>query len=285
MLKIFTQPYPFPYSEKTVLNIIFHCVLEGAFIALFLIFFQPFGTAEWDNPNKNLYLCGYGAMTALAGLILRLGIFKAFPTYHSENKWTVIKEIVSILILLVLIAVLNFVYSRIIFSANFGIESFLGMFFVVCIIGVFPITIGVLLNYIHKLKKYSQPVQIYSQNTDIQEVINQNNIIRFIAENEKDTFEIAETDLYFIESSDNYSTIHFYKNDKIQKEMIRGSLSRMEEFIHSSKIVRCHRSFIVNLNKVEHVTGNAQGYKLHLERPEVVVPVARKYSEVIEKLK
>jgi len=41
----------------------------------------------------------------------------------------------------------------------------------------------------------------------------------------------------------------------------------------------------VNLDKVEKITGNAQGYKLHLETPELFVPVARKYSEIVERLK
>jgi hypothetical protein len=285
-LNIFSQPYPFPYAEKSALRVFIHSLIEGAFIAGFLIFFQPFNTEEWLDPNKNYYLWGYGGMTALAGIILRLGIFRIFPKYHSEATWTVIKEILSILMLLSLITVLNVAYSKWIFTNNdIGIGNFIWMFFTVCIVGLFPITIGVLLNYIYKLKKYSQPIEVHSQNTDNQIVINPDETIKFIAENEKDTFELAEQDLFFIESSDNYSTIHFFRNDKIQKEMIRGSLSRMEEFIKSSRVVRCHRSFIVNLNKVEKITGNAQGYKLHLERPEIIIPVARKYAEIIEKLK
>lgn len=67
--------------------------------------------------------------------------------------------------------------------------------------------------------------------------------------------------------------------------MLRSSLSRLENQLEGQNIVRCHRSFIVNLDKVEKVTGNAQGYKLHLETPELVVPVARKYSEIVEKLR
>jgi DNA-binding LytR/AlgR family response regulator len=45
--------------------------------------------------------------------------------------------------------------------------------------------------------------------------------------------------------------------------------------------VKCHRSCIVNLDKVVKVSGNAQGFKLHLKETDFVVPVARKYSEVV----
>jgi DNA-binding LytR/AlgR family response regulator len=42
-----------------------------------------------------------------------------------------------------------------------------------------------------------------------------------------------------------------------------------------SMIYKTHRSYLVNLNYVEHVTGNAQGYKLHLNSHEEKIPVAR----------
>ena len=36
-------------------------------------------------------------------------------------------------------------------------------------------------------------------------------------ENEKDSIELAVDSLYFIESSDNYSTVFYEKNQKLQK--------------------------------------------------------------------
>ena len=78
-----------------------------------------------------------------------------------------------------------------------------------------------------------------------------------VAENEKDSIELFAESLFYIESSDNYSTIFYEKAGKLQKELLRSSLTRLESQISSESIVRCHRSFIVNLDKVEKVTGNA----------------------------
>lgn len=283
MLKTLNQPYPFPEREN--LRVLVHCLLEGFFIGMFLIVFQPFGTEQWNHPDKNLFLWGYGLMTALGGITLRLGLIKLFPNYYNENKWTVGREILMILTILVLISSYNYLYSNWMFGWTFSIENFFWMFLAVCIIGVFPVTIGVLLNYIYKLKKYSQPIVVQHHAIENPKKVTEKSVIKFIAENEKDTFEVETDNLLFIESSDNYSTIHHIKNNRIQKEMIRSSLSRMESFINSNEIVRCHRSYIVNLAKVEKVTGNAQGYKLHLVQPDLLVPVARKYSEIVEKLK
>ena len=283
MLKILRQPYPF--FDKSLTRIFLQCVGEGVFIALFLILFQPFGTLEWHNPNKNLYLCGYGLVTALSGFILRFGIFKTFPKYYNETSWNIGKEILSILLLILLITVGNCLYSFIAFRFTQNWGNFLWMLVAVLAIGVFPTIFGVMLNYIYQLKKYNQTIVVnHSQVIDSQGFI-ENKALRLVAENEKDSIELSPESLFYIESSDNYSTVFYEKNGKLQKELLRSSLTRLESQISYENIVRCHRSFIVNLDKVEKVTGNAQGYKLHLETPELLVPVARKYSEIVERLK
>jgi hypothetical protein len=288
VLKILQQPYPF--GEKSNIRLLIQSIGEGTFIALFLIFFQPFGVSEWQDPNKNLYLASYGLITTICGIILRFVVFKTFPKYHSEATWNVGKEILSIMMLILMIAVGNVVYSNFVFKLENGISSFFWMLLAVMIIGVFPATFGVMLNYIVQLKKYNQPIVVHhTQVTESQEISVLKNI-KLIAENEKDSIELSPESLYFIESSDNYSTVYFEKDGtppagKLHKELLRSSLTRLESQISADNIVRCHRSFIVNLDKVEKVTGNAQGYKLHLKSPELLVPVARKYSEVVERLK
>jgi DNA-binding LytR/AlgR family response regulator len=48
---------------------------------------------------------------------------------------------------------------------------------------------------------------------------------------------------------------------------------------------RCHRAYIVNLDKVQHVEGNAQGYRLRFPDVEEPVPVSRNLnSEFSDKL-
>ena len=291
MLKILQQPYPF--GEKSNIRLLIQSIGEGTFIALFLIFFQPFGVSDWQDPNKNSYLAGYGLITALCGIILRFAVFKTFPKYHSEATWNVGKEVLSIMMLIMMIAAGNIVYSNLIFNFENGIISFLWMLLAVVIIGIFPATFGVMLNYIIQLKKFNQQIVVHHHHTPeitLAEQVSENKVqnsvlLKLIAENEKDSIELAVDSLYFIESSDNYSTVFYEKNQKLQKELLRSSLTRLESQISSENIVRCHRSFIVNLDKVEKVTGNAQGYKLHLKSPELLVPVARKYSEIIERLK
>ena len=258
------------------------CVLEGVFIAVFLIVFQPFGTDNWHASNKTLVLWCFGFITTAAGFIVRVVLPYFFKHIFVEQNWTIGREVVSIFFLLLLITIGNAFLSGITFGIRLQANDFFLMLLYVILLGFFPISIGILINYIYKLKKYSQPVVVQQNPISAVTALNK---IKLIAENEKDTLEINSEDLCFIESSDNYSTIHFLKNNTLQKELLRSSLSRLETQIESPKIVRCHRSYIVNMDKVARVSGNAQGYKFHLNPVELTVPVARKYSELVELLR
>lgn len=284
MFKILKQPYPFhPSSWKTRLR---KSLVEGAGVALFFIIFQPFGISEWQHPNKIGVLIGFGGIVSICTAIHRFIFPALFPKVYSEQTWVVWKEIVDILFLLLLITCANMLYSKFFFRyIPLSLLGFLAMFFIVALIGLIPISFGVMSNYIIQLKKYNQTIVVNTNNTPVVKDAKTIETLKLIAENEKDILEVSTDDLLFVESSDNYSTVFYTQGGTLQKSLLRSSLTRLESQINQPTIVRCHRSFIVNLDKVEKVTGNAQGYKLHLQMFELIVPVARKYSEIVENLK
>ncbi|HEY1056154.1 MAG TPA: LytTR family DNA-binding domain-containing protein, partial [Emticicia sp.] len=258
---------------------------EGAGVALFFVVFQPFGLNEWQHPHKLWVLIGFGGIVSICTLFNRSVLPLLVPKFFNEQKWVVWKEIADILFLLALITCANMFYSKLFFHyLPLTPLGFIVMFLIVALVGLIPISFGVMSNYIYQLKKYNQTI-VVQPNESIRAEEKTIAIIKLVAENEKDVVEIEEDDLFFIESSDNYSTVFYQQGNTLQKELLRSSLTRLEGQINSPTIVRCHRSYIVNLTKVEKVTGNAQGYKLHLKSPELTVPVARKYSEIVEQLK
>lgn len=279
MLTLLKQPYPF--TKKTTRHAIIQSCVEGIFVAFVLIVMQPFGISNFELEHKNIYLAMYGLVTCICGLILRLIIFKSFPTYFKESNWTISREITSILLLISLISISNISLTVLLFNGAFTWKNALEMLFMVFVIGIFPIVFGVMLNYIIQLKRHNEIFTVKEKTSDEAK----NTLISLIAENQKDKFNIDSSQLLFIESSENYSTIHYLENGLLKKELIRSSLSRLEIQLTSDKIVRVHRSYIANLALITSVTGNAQGYKLHFENTGLYVPLARKYSSVLKILK
>ncbi len=66
------------------------------------------------------------------------------------------------------------------------------------------------------------------------------------------------------------------KKAAVVYSLVRSTLKRAEEIlITHPNFFKCHRAFIVNLDKVVHVEGNAQGYKIKLDGYDELIPVSR----------
>ncbi len=300
--RLLQQPYP---QDESLRRDVAATVLAGLFVFGFLWLFQPFGIGNWHHPRKVWYLAGYGLVTLVAMGFDLILVKRLFPRFFAEPCWTVGKAIGWTLFILMTVTVGNNLYAKAMgFGASghgFGLyESILTTFSV----GVFPSVLIPLGNYVYHLRKYTAAVTMpqggfradiipkkefnggeVPENSIPENSIPENTqtstVIDLVAENGRDRLSMPLHDLLFIESSDNYSTVHFIRNGKPAKELIRGSLSRWQTQIAAPQVVRCHRSFIVNMGRVRAVTGNAQGYKLHLHGCETPVPVARKYSQIV----
>ena len=68
--------------------------------------------------------------------------------------------------------------------------------------------------------------------------------------------------------------------------LIRNSIKSIEEqLIIFKNIIRCHRSYIVNLDMVSKMSGNARNFNLHIEKLGFKIPVSRSFpKEIFKKL-
>ncbi len=281
MLNFLKQPYPAPEKGPHYIKV---ALAAGFFVGLFLSVFQPFGAYEWDSPYKIPFLAGYGLVTFLLLVCSSYALPWLAPTLFKEQNWTVGKEILHIFWHILSIACGNYLYGVLLFgsagNSSSVLSNFVSMLLVTLLIGLFPAAGITLYSYFQKLRKYSHPPQPQPISA-IQQVADAEQIITLVAENERDSVSFKASALLFIESADNYSEIVFLKNNTVQKELIRSSLSRLENQLSVDFVVRCHRSYLVNLHKVVSVSGNAQGYKFHLDGWQEPIPVARKYSELV----
>lgn len=76
--------------------------------------------------------------------------------------------------------------------------------------------------------------------------------------------------LYYVESDDNYIIV-WYTDSKgeLQKYMLRCRLKTVEESFKGSSLVRCHRKYIVNMDKVKVVRKEKDGYEIDLDNDSI----------------
>lgn len=61
---------------------------------------------------------------------------------------------------------------------------------------------------------------------------------------------IHKTNLLYIESADNYVYLWYINKDAISKMLIRNTLKKLEVQLSKTNIMRCHRSYMINLDHV-----------------------------------
>jgi DNA-binding LytR/AlgR family response regulator len=114
-------------------------------------------------------------------------------------------------------------------------------------------------------------------------VKNANQVTLYSDTSESLTFNLP--DLLFIEADDNYSTIIWKEAGVLQKKLLRVNLKNVESQLNNSFTLRCHRSYIVNVNAISAISGNTNGYKLKINGSDFSIPVSRpKGRQVMEKI-
>ena len=92
---------------------------------------------------------------------------------------------------------------------------------------------------------------------------------------------ISLSNLYFIESDDNYIMV-WYEDSKgeMKKYMLRCRLKTVEASFKGSSLVRCHRKYIVNMDKVKVLRKEKDGYELDLDSDAIPpISITKTYSE------
>ena len=93
-------------------------------------------------------------------------------------------------------------------------------------------------------------------------------------------FSVKKENLLYIESTENYVSICYLNKGKISKYLLRDTMKKMEENFAGSVIVRCHRSYMVNFDKVKVIRKEKDGLRLELDDPSIIdIPVSKTYVE------
>ena len=85
-----------------------------------------------------------------------------------------------------------------------------------------------------------------------------------------------------IEAADNYVNICYMNMDKMVRYPLRNSMRAIEQICEANNIVRCHRSYYVNLRKVSALQKGPDGLFAELEYAGAPhIPVSSTYSETV----
>lgn len=88
--------------------------------------------------------------------------------------------------------------------------------------------------------------------------------------------------VYYLESADNYVTIYYINGAKLDKLMIRNTLKNIEWRFLDKGLVRCHRSYIINIKKVSVIRRQESDVVVDFADSRVpTIPISKGYSEQV----
>ena len=92
---------------------------------------------------------------------------------------------------------------------------------------------------------------------------------------------VKSSNLYYIESDDNYIKVWYTDSKGVLKMyMLRCRLKTVEESFRGTSLIRCHRKYIVNTEKVKVLRKESEGYLLDLDNEEIPpIMVTRTYAD------
>jgi hypothetical protein len=247
----------------------------GLFLCIFLLVFQPFGVSNYD-PEFRIdfaflgYLLGVGAAVTAA---LAASEFVLRPLLLPEaSRRSLIGWIAWDYVLAGTVAYVY--YNHLGNWHDVSWASYLQFLRDVGMVISFPIA-GFLLHIRHAALA-SRFVHV----TPVAPTAPSQEWLQFTLDNGKDVLTIASGNLLYLESQDNYLEVVYLRKDERHSQLIRSSLKRIEAMALPG-LVRCHRSFIVNLLQVRACHGNRHGLKLSLPGIDLTVPVSRAYTQSV----
>ncbi|MGN6491477.1 MAG: LytTR family DNA-binding domain-containing protein [Agriterribacter sp.] len=285
----------------------------GLFVFLFLYFFKPFSLNLYPAAQLLYTTAIYGLITGLVVLTGSVLLIKVIAPRINEAKWTLGRQIIWNTFLMVCIALLNMLVTQWMHDVWLPVSWYFIMLRWVVMLGVFPIVIAELLTYNHFLRRH---IKSAAQLTQMVQHTQQRNAVVYrsvpapqpelhnasaghtqttgktarqeqtfalprpllllAGENQGDKLELPADSLLAVQALDNYVTVYWEKNERLNTTLLRNTLTNIAlQIADVPHVFRSHRGWLVNTKKVMQVEGNAQGLRLTIGGMQQSVPVSR----------
>lgn len=197
-----------------------------------------------------------------------------------ESKWTVGRQILWTAWILIVISLFNSIYSAIIGIFPFSLYQLIISMLQVILVGIFPVAAIVMLDYLRLFRKHAKRADVLKKKLATHSS-SANSALTLIAENKNDRLQLKLGELLYLTSADNYVEVIYRLESGLENTLLRGTLKKFGQQLTHPAIVRCHRSYVVNLSQVINISGNAQGYVLKLRGNDDIIPVSRSYADQV----
>lgn len=89
-------------------------------------------------------------------------------------------------------------------------------------------------------------------------------------------------DFVAVEAQGNYCMFYIVKNNVVTRKLLHTTMKALEaQLSEHPQVIRCHKSFLVNIHQISRVSGNSRGYSLHFTGDIDPIPVSRGFQKEV----
>lgn len=238
-----------PYSYNLPRNVVMLVLSTTLFAELFILIFTPFGSRSWADSDMQ-----YVRWVTVVVLVA-MGIISVSRTvmYYYAQRHDITYPVYAVWIFceLTIMALIYSVFPFVVLPEYAEVRglTFFSMFKEAIIDTAFILLIPYTIVYlIINLQDKNKQIQNLMQTTRTEM---QPNMFNFYDDKGDLKLSVKPEMVYYIEAADNYVEVHYMSNGKKQTLLIRNSLKNIAWSFNDKDLVRCHRSYIANLNKVQ----------------------------------
>lgn len=253
------------------------------FAVIFINIFQPFGSDTWIDNNKittTLYFLWSTVLVSIGMIVVAISRVIMYRYSRKPNhSITVLKYLGWVFLELLLLSgaftvIALIVKSNLNLATNDPMEIFVSAMKNTAFILLIPYILCLLyFSYQNKNFKLKELMGEYLG-------VKSSNLISIRDSRGVLQLSVAKENLLYIESADNYICIWYQKGDLLKKKLMRITMKDISEQLADTNIMRCHRSYMVNLDLVKVMRREKENIFLELGVPNVKeIPISKTYGE------
>lgn len=248
------------------------------FSFLFMAIYSPFSMTAWFSLSN---IEDLGMTIAFYLVALSIMLISKLIMYNSQSRinFTLWKYILWIMAEVIIISIF-YTHFTYVFVAPVE-ESLLNIMTKAfgCILLIIAIPYTILTLYAaYKAKAEELQMLQYEMSLSNESSMTYPSLINFYDYNGTLKLTINSDSLYYMESQDNYIKIHYENSGKLCSYMLRSRTKTIEESLADTSIVRCQRSYMVNVMKINHIKKGGKARYIVLSHDDIrPIPVSKSY--------
>lgn len=254
-------------------------------VFLFILFFQPFPSGNFDFNNWLLFVAGLSAIIYMFLVLVRIFLRWMISSKEDIYDEPYIHSGIEEFMIWLLCSVATSFYLKYVGSVSIT-------FFIIFKVALICLIPPVLVRMYDRMKMLRQENEtLIREKESLQETVHiyekdsQNKSIEFLSDNNNESIILQLSELMLVRSADNYVEIVFQKETEIKRHIIRSTLKSVESQLKPfPSFIRCHRTAIVNRNYIRRINRRFSSYFLSLRDYEEDIPVSRQYLFMIKDL-